>query len=430
MKNFAFVLLIVLIAFFLRSCKKDDPIQPIPPPADIKVIRGNHQIGYPYRPLADTILIQVTPKSAADLQAYSYSFASSRVDSEVSIVNGLYMIKAVWRLSNSPALQQLTFFVYANCADQYFKCNPLDSITLTATLNTPWELVFENTSGSYGQFRDVHFSDAMNGIVVGDHTVGLLKTRDGGLTWNAANTIRQDLYDLSFSGKDTGLVIVTNNYAYFTNDGGDTFIQGPWSPPIAGDRSSSDYLMLSRNVIFTVGPKGAVLKSVDGGQNWIKYPGFNFLNQLRSIACPRETVCYVCGDIGKIIKTTDAGTTWKEQEVLINNYLKKIYFRDDQFGFAGGQYGALVRTTNGGNNWTVVKSGLKHTIIDIHFFSDSIGYVVSELGEIAKTIDGGLTWDLVVSYSYGVYTLNKIFFIDPTVVYGLAHQSIVKYNLK
>lgn len=437
--NLGLLLIMVLPCLLIISCKKNNPAEsstPIAPPSKIEIISGNNQVGYPNRPLADSIVIKITPASATDVGAYS-PFISVSLNSYVatSVVNGAYYVKFLWELAGAPQNQQLKFSLYANCNGQSGSQNTcifLDSITVYATIDTNrWQPVFTSTSGSGpGEFWDIHFSDVMNGIVIGDCNTGLAKTTDGGATWNYVNAIRNDFYHLAFSGADTGLAIVTNNFAYFTTDGGLTFTTAPWTPPIMGHLSSMDYLMVNRKTIFSVGLLGNIEKSTDGGQSWIKYTGFNFINQLVSITCSSGTTCYACGEAGKIIKTTDGGNTWKEQETYINNFLRKIYFMNDNFGFAAGEKGALVRTEDGGNTWTSINSGLHFDVIEIHFFSNTMGYIVSTGGEIAKTTDGGLTWKTVVTDNYGVYTLNKVYFKDPTLVYGLQGQAIYKFNLK
>jgi len=66
----------------------------------------------------------------------------------------------------------------------------------------------------HGEFRDMHFSDLLNGIVIGDYHTGIVRTNNGEETWDFDNnSFRDDLYMLSFANKETGLVIVTNNRA-------------------------------------------------------------------------------------------------------------------------------------------------------------------------------------------------------------------------
>jgi len=437
-RSSAFVIIVCLVV--LNGCKKDHgdgSLAPIPPPLSMQVIGGNNQVGYPNREPSDTIVIKVIPKNASDIDGYSYIFKNSTsggFNAITAVINGEYYIKVAWSLGASTTPQQFTLSLLGNCINPYIdNCKELASVVLNATVNNkPWVQIFADNSGVIGPgaFWDMHFSDALHGVAVGDFKTGLAVTDDGGATWNFMSSIRNDYFKLSFSNKDTGLAIVTNNYAYFTVDGGRTFTAGSWSPPTVGDRSSTDFFMVNRNVIYSTGYQGTITKTLNGGQSWTKYNGFTFINGLSSITCTDPNTCYACGDVAKIVKTTDGGNTWTEQPILINNHLRKIYFIDANFGFAGGQYGALVRTTDGGTHWSIIPTGLRSTITEIRFFSNSSGFIVSSSGEIAKTTDGGLTWKKIVADSYGVSDLNKAFIKDSVTVLGLQWQRIFKYDLR
>jgi len=435
-------LALLLIFLLLQSCKKDDDTTgntppSILPPTEMVIVSGNNQIGYPNSVLTDSIIIKIIPRKPEDINSYSFLFKpfnGSTIYTSTSVVNGVYYVKAAWTLSNSLLPQQTTFFLYGNCTNPYSTaCTPLDSLQVNATVNgRQWTKVYADNSGvtSSGAFWDIHFTDALHGIAIGDFKTGLFKTQDAGATWTVAPNSRNDLYQLSFADNNTGLVTVTNNWAYFTNDGGNTFVSGPWTPPLVGHLSSADFFMVDRNTIYSVGRNAGIVKSVDGGQSWTQYPGFNFVNWFNAITCIGKDTCYACGEAAKIVKTTNGGVTWKEQNVLLNNYLKTVYFLNADFGFMAGQYGALIRTTDGGNNWAIIKTGLRFDILDIRFFGNNTGFIVSSGGEIAKTTDGGLSWQVIVRDNYGVNSLNKALIKDATIVFGLQSQNIFTYDLR
>lgn len=281
-----------------------------------------------------------------------------------------------------------------------------------------------------GEFRDIHFSDSLNGIVIGDYHTGVVRTYDGGQTWNFDNNgFRNDLYMLSFANKDTGLVIVTNNWAYFSDDGGNTFSQENWTVPIIGHQQSNDYYMINRNIIYTVGSQVKVTKTTNGGQSWIPYEAFNFSNSINDITCVGTDTCFACGSVAKIIKTYNGGASWEEQEVLLNNNLYIVHFVDSKYGFTGGQYGALLKTMDGGDNWKILESHLDYNIISIHFINNLIGYAIDDVGKISKTIDGGDNWTVINQDAKNLYSVRKVYFKDSTTIFALQDNNIFKYNL-
>lgn len=429
-------LIIIGFIFFLLGCEiekdivNEPQITPINPPKSISIVSGNNQFGYKNEFLSDSIVLEITPENIDDLRNYSYYFKSNNFYSDVDaydtiLDNKMYVI-AKWKLNYSDESQKLTFFLTEKYTNYFNNRNKIDSIQIYASIRTPWKSVFSESNGT---FYDIHFSDDNNGILVGDLPFGsgYLKTNDGGKTWITVANNRTDLYQLSFADSDTGIVIVTNNWAYFTCDGGQSFYKGDWSPPIIGHLSSSDYFMINSKEIFTIGGNATIAKSINGGMSWVIYKGFSFKNNLYDITCVDKNTCYACGAIGKVVKTTDGGETWKEQEILLNNDLKKIYFLDMDYGFSAGQYGALVRTINGGERWEIIKTGLRFPIMEIYFYNRYLGYIVSTAGEIGQTKDGGLTWVVLNKDNYGVYELRKVIFKDNSIL-GLQGGSVFKYE--
>jgi photosystem II stability/assembly factor-like uncharacterized protein len=429
-----YILIYTIIALIYGCEKKEESnnTKPVNPPKAISIIQGNNQVGYPNQFLPDSIILEIIPEKSEDIKQYSYSFKSSDhytiVHAQDTIVDNKLYIKLAWQLNNSEE-QKLIFYLEEKCAQDIYSsnCPKIDSISIYATVRKPWAKIF---AGDMWTLYDIHFSDVKNGIAVGDlpFSKGYLKTQDGGETWSYAVNNRNDLYHLSFSDPDTGIVIVTNNYAQFTNNGGQTFFEREWTPPIIGHRSSADYFLFNAKKMITVGRQGAIAKTIDGGRTWTAYQGFTFKNNLSDITCTDNEICYACGSIGKIIKTLNSGETWEEQEILLNNDFKRIYFLDNNNGFAAGQLGAFVRTTNGGADWEIISTGLKFTIIEIHFYNRDSGYIISNAGEIGLTRDGGVTWELLIKANYGINELTRAYFKGNT-IFGLQGGSIYKYEL-
>ncbi|QLQ05322.1 MAG: hypothetical protein HZY76_03890 [Anaerolineae bacterium] len=59
------------------------------------------------------------------------------------------------------------------------------------------------------------------------------------------------------------------------------------------------------------------------------------------------------GDSGMILKTTDAGLSWRQLSSPATGWLKDVKFPvDASTGWVIGQYGTVLRTTDGGSSWT------------------------------------------------------------------------------
>ncbi|MBK7856283.1 MAG: T9SS type A sorting domain-containing protein [Bacteroidetes bacterium] len=55
---------------------------------------------------------------------------------------------------------------------------------------------------------------------------------------------------------------------------------------------------------------------------------------------------YIVGDNGKILKTIDGGTNWITQTSGTGNWLFSVYFPDATTGHAVGENGTILKTTN------------------------------------------------------------------------------------
>ncbi|OCX52274.1 hypothetical protein BEL04_12415 [Mucilaginibacter sp. PPCGB 2223] len=428
-----------LLCLSLAGCKKSDPANQTPNSgavtASIQVVSGNNQLGYAGKRLPDTIVLKVTPGNPADTAKLGFTTTGAAYGQFTVIgrtsSNGTIYIKALWMLATNATAPSITFYTNTGCniaQGSSVNCKAIDSVKLSATVRKPWASIYTGAQGGYNVLYDLSMTDLNHAIALGEGS-GVIRTADGGKTWIQGAPIRSDndMEQLAFSGPDTGLVILVNNYAWFTYDGGATYKQENWTPPFVGDRSSAVYKMLSRKVIYTAGWRGQIAKTTDGGVTWAQ-EGFTFLNNFRDMAVKGKDTLYACGDVGKIVKTTNAGKTWLEQPLQLNNYLNTLFFVTNNFGFAGGEAGVLIRTTDG-INWSVVKTGLRFPIIAIRFFNAQHGYIVSNSGEVAESKDGGLTWTTRCADNYGVYSLNKAVIKDQTTIFGLQQAAIFTFDL-
>ena len=143
---------------------------------------------------------------------------------------------------------------------------------------------------------------------------------------------------------------------------------------------------------YAVGWQGTILKTTDGGTNWVNQNS-GVLNDAYSVYFPGDAQTgYVVYDWGIITKTTDGGANWVSQNSGTRNHLFSVHFPiDSQTGYAVGFAGTILKTNNGGVNWTTQASGVSLTLKSIHFPSNTqTGYIVGESGTILKTTDGGV----------------------------------------
>jgi photosystem II stability/assembly factor-like uncharacterized protein len=104
------------------------------------------------------------------------------------------------------------------------------------------------------------------------------------------------------------------------------------------------------------GSLGKIFKTINGGTNWINtYTSVSNATVWHSIN--NHFVLAVCGgdpNQGLIMKSTDFGLTWINQQTNTLYTINSIYFISSLEGWACGDHGTILKTTNGGLNWYVI----------------------------------------------------------------------------
>ncbi len=224
-----------------------------------------------------------------------------------------------------------------------------------------WQKIYSNGDHS---IYSVYFTNDTTGFACGDDLL-LLKTTDGGLTWNAfhypelpINRFIVPLRDISFTDPNNGFV-----------QGGDTY------------------------------ENGIVLRTYTAGASWI-YTGFN--NELRSSYFTDKDHGIVSG-YGGMFMTSDSGTSFSQLNVS-GDFFISLYFLNPTEGFAAGHNGGLYRTSDSGDSWKMVFDGNKALKKKMHFnairfLSNGVGYACGNKGLLMQSTDGGSTWKEVKRFT-------------------------------
>ncbi len=122
---------------------------------------------------------------------------------------------------------------------------------------------------------------------------------------------------------------------------------------------------------------------------------------------------WAVGTNGKIMKTTNGGTTWSTQVSPTDANLNGVDFLDLNVGYAVGNLGAFLRTTDGGTHWNLIPQPDQWPWWKVHFSSSQVGWKISkDSAGIWYTSDAGTNWTLVGAAS--ALGLNEIWFTSET----------------
>jgi photosystem II stability/assembly factor-like uncharacterized protein len=130
--------------------------------------------------------------------------------------------------------------------------------------------------------------------------------------------------------------------------------------------------------------------------------------------------CWVAGDSGVIMFSSDQGVTWEIQNSGVSNYIHDIFFLNDSLGWAVAfelenfnLRSKILSTSNGGQNWQVANYRALNIILNTIFFQDTLnGWIGGDPFELSFTNDGGLSWSPanVDTGSFAYFPINKIRF--------------------
>lgn len=224
--------------------------------------------------------------------------------------------------------------------------------------------------------KSIYFVDSLKGWVGGDSGV-ILYTSDGGQNWTFQNTnVNTSIHSLFFLDSLNGWALTWHHNIY--------------------------------------GPIGTTfLKTTNGGLTWIAdvYPkDFVFLN---SIYFVDELNGWASGSPGKILKTRDGGNEWIESR--INNIqfsefpIFKVEFFDENNGIGCGGiidiFGVIWLTSNGGNTWDAFAIGPEpindFKILDSNFVV-AVGGDYEYGTSVSSSFDKGNNWNYRTLDIFGI----------------------------
>jgi photosystem II stability/assembly factor-like uncharacterized protein len=380
---------------------------------------------------ADGNLLGTVPSGKTSLRPYSYRQVD-RVYNHVtssSVKDGYALIRAVTNGGH--------FYAYASVVDNRTG-DPIYVPVQRAPTGVTVTKQLEETSY---YLRDVELLSTTVGWAVGDphwndevkdYVSTIVKTTDGGLTWQPRQVDVTEIFRaVSFVDADTGWAVGTNGAILHTSDGGDTWVR----QSIATNDELRDLFFLDADNGWVVGIEtthiddftgwadnwqGSVWHTSDGGQTWSEQSVPANASILNGITFVDESNGWVvgirCTDPSEwmpehratIYYTSDGGQTWSEQLASDKQIVfTEVDFVDASRGWAvgfksssGEEGGTIYHTSDGGETW--IQDEPSYSLWDVQFIDADHGYAVGQMygaawgPPVLRTTDGGATWDLLL----------------------------------
>ena len=299
------------------------------------------------------------------------------------------------------------------------KNNPVNDII------APYDLRWiPQPCGTKANLNAVQFFDESIGIVAGDNGT-ILRTTDGGNSWvHVCSGTVENLYGLHFFNSKTGYVVGSSSivmkttdrglswrmqysdsnhvlYSVYSSEGGYTYAAGSGGFIIKSNTMDINWKQqhnIDTNDLFCVkqpllvicsGANGTMLVSSDFDTAWTKINAGNGTN-LNSIYFVNSFVGYAAGGQGIILKTSDRGMSWINEQSHSTSRISTIKFGFDTCsGFAIGENGMFLKTTDCGSNWKSVKTTTTDFLRDVYFINAKTGWATGDNGLILHTTTGG-----------------------------------------
>jgi len=139
-------------------------------------------------------------------------------------------------------------------------------------------------------------------------------------------------------------------------------------------------------------------------QKWYLNNEPTFSSSPQKIYFVDENEGWAIGSSGFLVHTSDGGKTWETQNPNYTGTLSYIKMFDKNNGIILGARRSFIKTTNGGKTWTRnIVTYLPDSTSDLekgYFFNSQKGFVLAKRGTtghyVLRTTNGGTTWDSVL----------------------------------
>ncbi|WP_435132731.1 YCF48-related protein [Formosa sp. A9] len=269
--------------------------------------------------------------------------------------------------------------------------------------------------------NDISFYNSV-GFVVGNNGY-VLNSLDNGASWTQVATGFNGNFNTVNIIDDNNIILSTSNSIVKTGDGGATW--NSLSIPNSGVNKTS---FTSTLIGHAVCKNGIILKTINGGENWYhtKDDSYTGPSNYFTVYFVNEDIGFASREHRNIYKTTDGGETWVTLS-RTDDSIYDFYFLDENTGFATGNHGATYKTEDGGATWKNIffQNGpiFNTSMYGIYFQDSNVGYATGARGRIIKTTDGGNTW---VSHSENYIDFSQIQFIDNNIGYAQSRKNFYK----
>jgi hypothetical protein len=267
-------------------------------------------------------------------------------------------------IDKRPLIELFTYWNAVSFYNDFVGIAAGNEIMITENGGESWEL---KEPGNHTEFlcaAHAHFySTHKNYIYLGDDSGYVWHSIDTGKTWASEKIADEPIcsifihYDPIYHYPFCTVFALSLKSLYLKNE----LTSSSWQKRDLnyfyglGSRAYSGDFNARYNSGFIVGVRGDLLITPGILRNQYPDTVWNAVTSipplagaLWSVSAPEDSIIYICGSMGVILKSTDIGETWDVMNTPVTKPLYSIDFLDDKIGYAVGDSGTILFTNNGG----------------------------------------------------------------------------------
>lgn len=199
-----------------------------------------------------------------------------------------------------------------------------------------------------GEEDTSHYEDVISGI---EDNIATVETDLDDARKALSDTTANPLMDVWFRDPNKGFAVGAFGEFLTTDDGGTT-----WTS-IADKINNEERHHLNAiagkgNVVYIAGEAGYILRSTDGGQNWVQLESPDPENgSFFAVNILSADQLIVVGLRGAMYRSTDRGDTWKQIDEDLHKNMNCVFVDDKETALAVGNDGAFLRSRDNGRTF-------------------------------------------------------------------------------
>jgi len=202
--------------------------------------------------------------------------------------------------------------------------------------------------------------------------------------------VNANSYDMKFFDANTGVISLETPALLRTTNGGQNWII------FNNYTRANNFDKINDSILYAVSwiPNSMILRTFNKGATWdsvsvstgVEFAGLSFISK------DTGWVTAFDGSNWRILKTTNGGVNYQTQVIGIGSgqiFFLKYKINGEYYGWVS-HYNSMYKTTNSGVNWFLV--GPAGNLKQLNMIDTSTGWASNGSVNILKTTNGGLNW--------------------------------------